>query len=140
MNPYFLIVLGFILMALEMTIGSAVLDFFILGIIFVISGVLGVYFQNELLAFFFIGLFSIAFLIIGRPLLAKRINQKITPSNSDALIGKEAAVKNWNNAEGEGQVILNHEVWLARGFGDFNSGDKVMIEKISGNTLVIKNK
>jgi len=138
MNPYFLIILGFVLMVLEMVVGSAVLDFFILGIIFVISGGIGVYFENPLLAYFFIGVLSIGFLMLGRPFLAKRLNQKITPSNSDALIGKEATVKNWNNAEGEGQVILNHEVWLARGFGDYSQGDKVVIEKISGNTLVIK--
>lgn len=138
MSPYFLIIFGFVLMILEMVLGSGAFDFFILGLIFVISGGVGVYFENLLLAYFLIGLLSIVFLILGRPLLVKQLGQKTMPSNSDALIGKVAVVKNWNNTEGMGQVTLNHEVWLARGFGDFAIGEKVMIEKISGNTLVIK--
>jgi membrane protein implicated in regulation of membrane protease activity len=125
-------------MALEMVIGSAMLDFFILGIIFVISGAVAVYFQNPLLGYFLIGLLAIIFLIGVRPVLLKKLNQKTVASNSDALIGKEGLVKSWNNQEGSGQIEVSHEVWLAKGSGSISKNDKVIVEKISGNTLLVK--
>jgi len=140
MSPYFLIIFGFILMVLEMVIGSAVLDFFILGVIFVISGTAALYFQNLLLGYFLIGLLVIIFLIAVRPFLLKKLNHKTVASNSDALIGKEGFVKNWNNQMETGQIEVANELWLAKGQGNFVQNDKVIVEKILGNTLIIKNK
>ena len=68
----------------------------------------------------------------------KKLNQKTVLSNSDALIGKEGIVRNWNEEEGRGQIEVGNELWLAKGQGTFSKNDKVIVEKISGNTLTIK--
>lgn len=125
-------------MSLEMILGSAALDYFILGLIFVLAGLLGLWFDNLMLAYFLIGLLSVLFLIGGRPFLQKKLNSKGPLSNADALIGQTGYVKKWNEKEGSGQIEVGNELWLAKGQQNFLVGDKVTVQKIIGNTLSIK--
>lgn len=54
-------------------------------------------------------------LILVRPIAVKFFQSKISPTNTDLLIGKTALVtQSIDNMAGEGQVSISGQVWAAR--------------------------
>lgn len=92
--------------------------------------------------------FSIASLIffffIARPLsfaLAKKQNDKGEKSNVDALIGQRGKVTTFIPGKDErGWVKLTNEEWAGMSLNReaINEGTEVIVEKINGNTLIVK--
>jgi membrane protein implicated in regulation of membrane protease activity len=82
---------------------------------------------------------TILFIIISRP-LAKRLtkNSPLKKANSDRLIGKEGIVTEEIKIDKMGTVKLMGDVWKATSTEDVPVGKRVIVEKISGVKLIVK--
>lgn len=82
-------------------------------------------------------------LVITRPLVKKFINPKKVKTNADKVVGQSGiVVQDINNVEATGQVKVDGQIWTARSTDNnvIASGNEVIIEKIDGVKLIVKNK
>lgn len=82
-------------------------------------------------------------LVITRPLVKKFINPKRVKTNADKVVGQAGiVVQDINNVEATGQVKVDGQIWTARSTDNnvIASGNEVIIEKIDGVKLIVKNK
>lgn len=82
---------------------------------------------------------SVALLIASRP-LARSIHGRVTvPSNVDSLVGMQGVVlETIDPLANTGQVRIRSEQWRARSAAPIKQGAHVMIERIEGTTLMVK--
>lgn len=86
---------------------------------------------------------SILALVITRPLVKKYINPKKEHTNADRVIGQVGIVaEDIDNIRATGQVKAGGKIWTARATDNsiIPSGCEVIIEKIDGVKLIVKNK
>ena len=86
---------------------------------------------------------SILTLILTRPLVKKYVNNRVTPTNADMVIGKEAVVtERIDNLHAQGAVMLAGKVWTARSArdgGTVEAGETVRVLRIEGVKLIVEN-
>ena len=85
---------------------------------------------------------SILTLLLTRPFVKKYVNNRVTPTNADMSIGKDAVVTEKIDNLGEtGAVRLDGKVWSAR-MADENAsaevGETVRILRIEGVKLIVE--
>ena len=83
---------------------------------------------------------SILTLLLTRPFVKKYVNNRVTPTNADMVIGKEAVVTEAiDNLQEKGAVRLDGKIWTAR-MSDENAGaevgETVRILRIEGVKLI----
>ncbi|MBQ6317775.1 MAG: NfeD family protein [Oscillospiraceae bacterium] len=83
---------------------------------------------------------SILTLLLTRPFVKKYVNNRVTPTNADMVIGKEAVVTEAiDNLQEKGAVRLDGKIWTAR-MADENAGaevgETVRILRIEGVKLI----
>ncbi len=86
---------------------------------------------------------SLASLVYTRPLVAKYVNTKFEPTNSDRLIGTTCIVtENIDNINAKGAASAGGKVWTARSVSDetINVGELCTIERIEGVKLIVSKK
>lgn len=80
--------------------------------------------------------------VLTRPIAQKYLNNKVQKTNTDALIGQKAIVKETiNNMESRGRVQLNGQDWTARSIeaGEIIPvGSEVTVRKIQGVKLIVE--
>lgn len=85
---------------------------------------------------------SILSLVLTRPFVRKYVNSRVTPTNADMVLGKDAVVtERIDNLHGQGAVMLEGKVWTARTKQDnviVESGEKVRVIKIEGVKLIVE--
>ena len=85
---------------------------------------------------------SILTLVLTRPLVKKYVNNRVTATNADMVIGKDAVVSETiDNLHAQGAVRLEGKVWTARTEDDSNTieaGETVRILRIEGVKLIVK--
>ena len=58
---------------------------------------------------------SVLTLVLTRPLVRKYVNNRVTPTNADMVIGKDAVVtERIDNLHAKGAVLLDGKTWTAR--------------------------
>lgn len=126
-----------------------IVEFFTAGILAIffafaafITGIVSFISDNWLLQ---LGVFiTVSFLgiIFGRNTLEQwfKVNKEIRPSTIDALIGKKGIVIKDVTITEKGLVKIDGEIWTAKTDEDVNflAGDRVIIAKIEGVTVIIK--
>jgi membrane protein implicated in regulation of membrane protease activity len=88
-------------------------------------------------------LVTIITLIATRPIVKKKLNTKIQPTNADRCIGQDGVViEEINNLEPTGQVKTDGKVWTARSSDQsiIPKDSIVTVEKIDGVKLIVKTK
>ena len=85
---------------------------------------------------------SVIALVLTRPLVRKYVNGRITPTNADMVIGKDAVVTEAiDNLHSRGSVLLDGKTWTARmDREDENAqtGETVRVLRIEGVKLIVE--
>ena len=84
---------------------------------------------------------SVLALLVTRPLVRKKLQTKVQPTNADRVIGQTAVVvEEINNIAQTGTVKIDGKVWTARSCDDkiLPPNSLVTIEKIEGVKLIVK--
>ncbi|MGM0494954.1 MAG: NfeD family protein [Armatimonadota bacterium] len=77
-------------------------------------------------------------LYLGRPLARRFQQQKLTPSNVDALVGQEGIVLETIDPVGNtGRVRIGSEQWRARADEQIEAGERVCVLGVEGATVVV---
>lgn len=87
----------------------------------------------------FVAVSSLA-LLITRPIIKKRLNTKIQPTNADRCISQTGIViEEINNLTPTGQVKVDGKIWTARSSNQetIAEGAVVTVEKIDGVKLIV---
>ncbi len=136
-TSYILIGLGLLSIILELLLGVATgFDLFIIGIILIISGGVGIV-TSTTLALLSVTALCFTYVLVGRNFVKNKLNFKSTPTNPDALIGKTAKVVKKITPNHPGQVKLEGEIWRAQSDQDIDIGQSVVVQSISGVTLSV---
>lgn len=84
---------------------------------------------------------SFLLLFLTRPFARKYINQNVTRTNVDSLIGRHARVTSEiNNEEGTGTAVVSGQEWTARALDEkdrYPAGMMVEIKRIDGVKLIV---
>ncbi|WP_288529465.1 NfeD family protein [uncultured Eubacterium sp.] len=84
---------------------------------------------------------SVLALLVTRPLVRKKLQTKVQPTNADRVIGQTAVVvEEINNIAQTGTVKFDGKVWTARSCDDkiLPPNSLVAVEKIDGVKLIVK--
>jgi len=81
---------------------------------------------------------SLAFLVVLRPLFARRLAGRGVPSRTEALAGKVAeVVEAIDPVRGSGRVLVEGHDWAARAAGPVAAGARVRIDGADGIVLLV---
>ena len=87
---------------------------------------------------------SILTLVLTRPFVKKYVNSRVTPTNADVVIGKDAVVaEKIDNLHAQGAVMLDGKVWTARMNRESETaeaGETVRVLRIEGVKLIVDRK
>lgn len=86
---------------------------------------------------------SVVSLLATRPLVKKKINTQMQPTNSDRNIGRDATViETIDNLKAKGQVKVDGQIWTARSENDqiIPQGTIVVVKRIDGVKLIVETK
>ena len=87
---------------------------------------------------------SILTLVLTRPFVKKYVNSRVTPTNADVVIGKDAVVtEKIDNLHSQGAVMLDGKVWTARMNRESEiaeAGETVRVLRIEGVKLIVDKK
>ena len=132
---YWLIASAVFLLVEIMTLGLTSIWFAGGAVVAAITALFGVPFWVQMLIFIVVTCLLFA---LTRPVA----NSKVQKTNTDALIGQTALVKETiNNMESKGLVQLNGQDWTARSFeaGEIiPEGSEVVVKEIRGVKLIVE--
>ena len=81
---------------------------------------------------------SVVTLFVTEPLMKKLKITNYEPTNSDRVIGKVVEVTKEIKSNEYGEVVVFGTVWLAASDKNHKVGSKVVVQKIEGNKLIVK--
>ena len=88
--------------------------------------------------------FSVAALLLTRPLAKKYVNSRVQPTNADMLIGKDCVVtETVDNLNGTGAVSVGGKIWTARTEDEHEVLEEksvAVVLKIDGVKLIVRRK
>ena len=105
-----------------------------------ISAFLGAEFYVQIILWIAV---SVAALLLTRPIVRKKLNTKVQPTNLDRCVGSKAMViEDIDNANAVGQVKIDGKIWTARSVDEqfIPKNSVVTVEKIEGVKLIVSNK
>jgi len=134
----FWLILTIILAVFEIISLGLTTIWFALGGLFAFFGALaGLSIPTQIILFIVI---SVVSLLLVRPFSMKYLNNRITKTNIDSLIGRKVKVtKEIDNIAQKGTVALDGTVWNARSVNDevIAKGETVVIDRVEGNKLFV---
>ena len=138
MSAFWLIAMV-LLLIIEMIVPGIVSIFFAFGALAALIAALLLAPMWLQLAWFFA--VSILTLILTRPFVKKYVNSRVTPTNADMAVGRDAIVTEAiDNLHAKGAVMLDGKIWTARTEKDtvvINAGEIVRILRIQGVKLSV---
>ncbi|MBA7625776.1 hypothetical protein ES703_33208 [subsurface metagenome] len=136
------VIAGLLLVLLELIVGVETgLDLVFIGSAFILGGLVTWPFNSWLLTLIVTSLICIAYVVIGRRYIHKRMAVGQTKTNIDAIIGHRGIVLKNIARNVDGRVRVGNERWRARAEEDIKEGDEIVVTSVSGSTLIVeKNK
>jgi len=133
------IVLGVLAIIIELLLGVVTgFDLLIIGVILIISGLLGLLTGSATITYALIPLLCLIYLFGARRLLKQHLKIPLRRTNAEALIGKKGIAVKKITSDTAGQVKVDGEVWRASSEHRIDEGSHVEIESVSGITLTVK--
>jgi membrane protein implicated in regulation of membrane protease activity len=138
-----LVVVGAVMVLVEAALGGfAGFDLVLIGSSFVLGGGLGLLTGSATVGFVTASVLCVLYIVAGRRWVRARLKRPGLASNTDALIGQKALVKQALSAHHPGQVSLRGEVWRAVPAADepgpLEPGTEVTVETVDGVTLSVR--
>jgi membrane protein implicated in regulation of membrane protease activity len=132
-----------VLVLVEVTLGGfAGFDLVLIGSSFVLGGALGLLMGSATAGFVTASVLCVLYIVVGRRWVRTRLKRHGVATNTDALIGQRAMVKQALSAHQPGQVSLRGEVWRACPAADepgtIEPGVEVLVEGVDGVTLTVR--
>lgn len=138
-SNYLLIIVGIAAIILEIILGALTgFDLLLIGVIFIISGAFGLLFHSFTIALISVSIFSFAYVAFARGYIKKQLVIKTKATNVDALIGKKGIVLKSITPQKTGQVKVEGETWRAEADSTIDEQAQVVVESVSGVTLLVK--
>lgn len=138
-NNYILIILGVVAIIIEVMVGVATgFDLLLIGLIFILSGGLGILTGSFQYALIGVAVLSILYVFVGRRLIKSKLSVATTKTNTEQLVGSTGIVTKKILADKPGQIKVDGEIWRARAKETISEGVEVLIESVSGVTLAVK--
>lgn len=135
---YLLVLMGVIAITLEVLLGAPTgFDLFILGVIFMIGGGVGILTTNFIYALTAIIILAFLYIFVGRRKLKEKLSVTTRKTNIENLIGKKAPVFKTITPEKPGQIKVEGEIWRAEADKTIEIGKQVTIQSVSGVTLKV---
>ena len=136
---YWLIASAVFLLIEILTLGLTSIWFAGGAVVAAIAALFGVPFLVQMLLFIVVTCLLFA---LARPVAKRYLNNRVQKTNTDALIGQTALVKETiNNMESKGYVQLNGQDWTARSAeaGEIiPAGCEVVVKEIQGVKLIVE--
>jgi membrane protein implicated in regulation of membrane protease activity len=137
-----LVIGGAVLILVEVALGGfAGFDLVLIGSAALLGGALGLLFGSTSVGLAVASIGCVAYIVAGRRIVRRRIQNQSTPTNTDALVGSRAIVTERVAEHAPGQVKVRDEVWRATpadGAGPFDPGAIVTVASIDGVTLQVR--
>ena len=140
--PAFWLIAMVLLLIIEIIVPGIVSIFFAFGALAaLLVALLHAPLWLQLVCFFIV---SILTLVLTRPFVKKYVNSRVTPTNADMALGRDAIVTEAiDNLHAKGAVMLDGKIWTARTEKDtevINAGEIVRILRIQGVKLIVGSK
>lgn len=143
---YALVIAGMVAIIAELVLGVATgFDLLLMGLIFVIAGLIGMAVGSFTTALVTIAVLSIFYAFVGRRFVKSKLTIHTTKTNVDAILGKKAVVVQKITPSKAGQVKVDGEIWRAEVASNASTPDKtldegseVVVDSVSGVTLTVK--
>lgn len=133
-----LIILGIVAIIVEVALGAVLgFELLVLGVIFVIGGIVGTITGSIVYAIILIAVLIIGYTLVGRGFIQKSLHITTHKTNVDAMIGKTGQVVVRITPQEPGQVKFEGEVWRAESEEELAEGQKVTIQSVSGVTIKV---
>ncbi len=113
-------------------------DLLLLGLIFIISGTLGLLTNSLTISLVSITILSFLYLLLGRKMIKSKLSIATHSTNVDNIIGKSGLVIKKISKNKAGQVKVEGEVWRALGSEEIDEGREVVVQSVSGVTLKVE--
>ncbi|MBR5485193.1 MAG: NfeD family protein [Oscillospiraceae bacterium] len=137
--PFAWLAAAVILGAAEAATVSLVAIWFAAGaVVAILPALLGASVWTQLAVFVLV---SVCMLILTRPLVKNRLNNRTVKTNADSSIGKTAVViSDIDPLTGTGRVSLSGLDWAAKSCDNepLKKGEKVVVKEIQGVTLLVE--
>ncbi len=130
---------GLLLVLLELVIGVETgFDLVIIGSVFIIGGLVTWPFHSWLPTVIVTVVLCVAYMAIGRRYVQRWTQGKEEKTNIDAIIGKRGIVLQNIARNVEGRVRVGYEEWRARAEEDISEGEEIVVNSVSGVTLIVE--
>jgi membrane-bound serine protease (ClpP class) len=133
---------GLVLILLELIVGVETgLDLVFVGSAFILGGLVTWPFNNWIVTLIVTSVICVAYVVLGRRYIHRRIAVSKTKTNIDVIIGQKGIVLKGIARNVDGRVRVGYEEWRARAEEDIKEGDEIIVTGLSGVTLTVeKNK
>ncbi|OGK19054.1 hypothetical protein A2866_00415 [Candidatus Roizmanbacteria bacterium RIFCSPHIGHO2_01_FULL_39_8] len=134
-----LIISGLVLIVVEVALGAATgFDLLLIGVIFIVSGGLGILLHSTTYSLVSIAALSFLYLLIGRKFIKKALTIETKSTNVDNVLHRKGLVTKEITAKKAGQVKIEGEIWRANSDKTIDVGKEIVVESVSGLTLKVK--
>jgi membrane protein implicated in regulation of membrane protease activity len=133
------VIVGLLLVLLELIIGVETgLDLVFIGSAFIIGGLVTWPLHSWILAVVVTGIICVAYVALGRRYVHRWTATRKSRTNIDAIIGRGGIVLRDISKNSDGLVKVGTEKWRARAEEAIKEGDEVVVNSVSGVTLIVE--
>lgn len=139
---YIVILIGVVMIIVEILLGAITgFELFVLGIIFMVAGGIGMAFGGSfLITLGIIILLISAYIVFARGYIKEKLTVITHKTNADSLVGKHGKVEHKITSSQAGRVRVGTESWRAEADETLEKDTLITVASISGVTLHVHKK
>jgi len=133
------VIVGLLLVLLELIVGVETgFDLVFIGSAFILGGLATWPAQSWILTLIITSVICVAYVAIGRRYVHRWTQVRKARTNIDAIIGKQGIVLKSIARYADGLVKVGNEQWRGRAEEDIEQGEEIVVNSISGVTLIVE--
>ena len=133
------VIAGLLLVLLELIVGVETgFDLVFIGSAFILGGLATWPSQSWLLTLIVTSVICVAYVALGRRYVHRWTQVKKSRTNIDAIIGRHGIVLKGIARNADGLVKVGNEQWRGRAEEDIEQGEEIVVNSVSGVTLIVE--